>query len=245
MQPVWSATRDTKEAAALATLGATVRIDRAVDAKSGREFATFYLGAKTEEGAGQISRLRRMYRERELVQKNPDHPLLWCLVAMRNRERLLDLANKGEFFRPARLKGGQYLLRPSDAGLPGMAGKAAVVKVTELEMAATLITLGVPLLSITGPHGERAFYVEPGCEAEADVHGLILGFRNGVLAAQEPEHPMLYCMLSLYNRAKLVRALREEVQMVVVSKPNSQKSALIRADASDPAWDRVQRHFGM
>jgi hypothetical protein len=250
MEPIWSATRDTKEAAALSTFGVPIRIDKAVDSKSGREYYTFYLGAKTESAVGGVGRLRKLYRERKMSEAAPDHPLLWCLVVMRNRERLLDLANKGHFMRPARLTSGQYLLRKSDQGLPGIAGVNPIVKVTEMAMAASLITLGVELLGINGPHGARVFYFRNTTVAGAkirieNVHNLILQYRATRLAAEAPEHPLLYCMLCLHNRNKLLQAMKDQVQMVIVQKKNSPKSALIRADASDASWDRVQQHFGV
>ena len=252
MQPIFSATRDTKEAAALATLGIPIRIDKAIDSKTGREFYTFYLCAKTEEGAMLTSRLRRMYREKQLEAQTPGHPLLWCLVALRNRERLLDLANKGRFVSLVKMKGGQCLLQDSDQGLPGLAGKAVLTKITEMEMAVSLITIGIPLLSISGPQGQRVFYFEnyskPGATGPLsipNVHALLINYRQGLLAASDPEHPLLYCMLSLYNRAAIVKAMREQVQMVILQKPRSPKSALVRADASDAAWERAEKHFGM
>jgi hypothetical protein len=250
-QETWSATRDTKEAAALSTMGVRVRIDKAVDGKSGKEYYTFYLGAEDDDSRRQVARLRKMYREKELARQAPKHPMVWCLVALRNRERVLDLVNQGRFVRSVPLVGGQFILRDSDTGLPGLPEKSGVVmRVKELELAVSLVTLGVPLLSCSGPKGDRLFHfanTKPsgkGMEVP-NVYELVYDYRKGRLAAEVPEHPLLYAMLAQYNRAKLIKAMREQVQMVIVQKPRSMKSALVRADASDPAWDRVQRHFGM
>lgn len=245
MPEVWSATRDTKEAAALSTLGVRVKIDQAVDSQTGREFCTFYLGAGESTAIDQVSKWRRMYRERQLEEKMPSHPLVWCLVALRNRERWLDFVNQGRFVRPVRLKGGQSLLRDASTGLRGLAGEKAVVKVTELEMAVALITLGVEPIAVDGPKGQRAFYFVNHAREIPNVHELMSRYREGKLAVDDPEHPLLYVMTCLYNRVRLLEAMRSEVQMVMVRKKNSQRSALIKADASDKSWDRVQKHFGM
>lgn len=253
MDKLWASTRDTKEAAALATLGIPIRLERMVDQKTGQEFCTFQLASTSEDGKLVTGSLRRLYKKQAFEKESPAHPMLWCLVALRNRERILDLANRGQFMRPVRLPGGQCLLQASSQGLPGFSGQKAAVKVTELEMAASLITLGVDLLAIQGERGSFCFYFANQSSPLSEGRGCLLpnvswllhDYRRGLLAGSDPEHPLLYAMMCLYNRSALIRAMRAQVQMVILKKPNSPKSALVRADASDKAWDKAQKHFGM
>ncbi len=241
-------TRDTRLAAALGTLGVPIEIRKTLDARSGRMFYQFQLGLRSECGRYLAARLKHQIRSGRLERMQPDHEALTALRGMRNRELILDLQNKGRFIWLAEVpKTNLWQYVPGDSGLPGARGQKEVIETKDLKMAAALGIVGVPLLAVYGGRGDHS-YILPrfglpgGNGGPADAARLMKAWRNN-RDALPPDCPFSQAMWGLLNRERLVNALHAEIESILLRKPRSMKSAIVRSDATDKAFDRVKEHF--
>lgn len=244
-------TRDTRIAAALGTLGIPIQIFKSLDAASGRQVYHFSLALRSACGRHDTRSLKRSIGSGSLEDRFPAHEALTCLRAMQNRTRVLDFQNQGKLIRLApvpRTRLFQYL--PGDTGLPGTGGQKEILETRDLKMVCALAIVGVPLLSIAGAHGDFTYtlprhglrHPESPQEHPADALVLMPAWRASRETMPE-DCPFSQAMWGLVNRERLTNALHAEIQSIILRKPRSMKSAIVREDAADAAFDRVKEHF--
>lgn len=242
-------TRDTRLAAALGTLGIPIEIRKTTDALTGRQFCLFQLGLKSLCGRHHTPALKSGILNGKLEAKDPSHEALTALRAMHNRERLLDFQNKGVFIRLAPVPNTalwQYV--PGDSGLPGQQGTKELIETSDMKMVCALALVGVPLLSMDGRPGHHRYFLpryglpKPDGQPPVDAVQLMRSWRHS-RELMPPDCPFSQGMWGLINRERLVNALNAEIESILLRKPRSQKSAIVRADAADAAFDIVKHHF--
>lgn len=242
-------TRDTRLAAALGTLGVPIEIRKTRDANTGKVLYMFHLGLRSVCGRHDTRRLKTRIANGMLEAHDPAHEALTALRAMLNRERLLDFQNKGVKLRLAAVPNTQlwqYVL--GDAGLPGRAGAKELIETGDMKLVCALALVGVPLLAMDGDRGSHRYFLarhgHPRSDGQPPTDALVLmhAWRH-CREAMPPDCPFSQAMWGLTNRERLVNALRAEIESILLRKPRSQKSAIVRADASDTAFDRVKEHF--
>ena len=245
----WTSTLDTKEAAAWATLGGTVKIESTLAERTSIREVRFHLGE--HGGPYQLGKLRAALRDGSLQRTDPAHPLLTILRAFANRERLLALLKDGARLRLVAVPGaaGIWQYAPGEHGLPGVAGNAAIVKTTDLKIVAALATCGMPLLHLEpGAGGHRfacaahAAHAAPAAAMPWDGAQLVAAWRRS--PDEVPwQLPFAQAMRGLVLREQLLAEVRRSVDSVLLHKPGTRSHAIIRADAAPRAWDRTARFF--
>jgi hypothetical protein len=242
-------TRDTRLAAALGTLSIPIEIRKNRDGKTGKVLYMFHLALRSLCGRHDTCKLKAGIKSGKLEARDPAHEALTALRAMMNRERMLDFQNKGTFLRLApvpRTALWQYL--PGDTGLPGRAGIKELIETHDLKLVCALGLVGVPLLAMDGQRGAYRYFLpvhglprEDG-QPPADALRLMQAWRHQ-RDAMPPACPFGQGMWGLVNRERLANALNAEITSILLRKPRSMKSALVREDASDAAFDLVKEHF--
>lgn len=242
---IWTATKSLRVAAAFGTLGVPVRIERMLDERSGKSQISFYLGRSDLAGTFSTKEIKDLYESGELASSQPGHPLLDALGGMYNRERILDATEKGDFIRLVKIRGANRAAYvDGDSGFQGIRGHAQVVRTGDLKLVAALGRTGVPVLAIEGGAGARRYLLPAVWDCfgvPTDVGLFVKAFRAGDL--KDEEHPFFYAMGGLKARERLLDALREEVEIVLIRKPGSAKAAFIDPDASSKAFDKMRNFF--
>lgn len=242
-------TRDTRLAAALGTLGVPIQIRKTIDDRSGKVLHIYHLSLRSVCGRHDARLLKSRISNGRLERENPSHEALTALRAMMNRERRLDFQNKGVFMRLApvpRTHLWQYL--PGDTGLPGKAGTKELIETGDSKLVDALALVGVPLLALDGPRGSLRYFLPrhglPHADGRPPADALVLmnAWRRS-RDAMPPDCPFAQGMWGLINRERLVNALNAEIPNILLRKYRSQKSAIVRADASDAAFEKVKEHF--
>lgn len=242
-------TRDTRLAAALGTLGVPIEIHKTRDAASGKVLYIYHLSLRSVCGRHDTRRLKAWISNGRLETTDPTHEVLTALRAMQNREALLDFQNKGIFLRLAAVPNTplwQYM--PGYEGLRGKQGAKELVETHDLKLVCALGLVGVSLLALDGQRGSFRYflarYSHPRADGQppADAVRLMQAWRAN-RDAMPPDCPFAQAMWGLTNRERLVNALNAEIESILLRKPRSQKSAIVRADASDAAFDKVKEHF--
>lgn len=241
-------TRDTRIAAAFGSLGILCKNEVIYDERSSTTSTTFHLSSTSADGSINTKQLRASLNDETL---GSEHPLVDCLRAIRNRRRLLDFLKDGCCIHLKSIADGtRSYFAEGGTGLPGVHGQPGVVKTTDLHAVAALAGLGVSLLAVEGSvHGKQKFILSAHGEfcagARVNAGELLRDFRSGALAQREPEHPFLYAMMAQHNYCRLKKSVDQEVELILLRKPNSRKAAYISAKASEKAYDRVSKHFGV
>lgn len=242
-------TRDTRLAAALGSLGVPIEIKKTRDAYSGKVLYVYHLGLRSVCGHHDARKLKVSIPNGSLEHQDPAHEALTCLRAMMNRERRLDFQNKGTFMRLARVPGTelwQYV--PGDTGLPGKTSAKELIETHDSKLVDALAIVGVPLVAMDGVPGRHRYFLarygmlRTDGQPPADALRLMEAWRK-CRDAMPPTCPFVQAMWGLINRERLVNALNAEIETIMLRKYRSQKSALVRADASDAAFDKVKEHF--
>lgn len=242
-------TRDTRIAAALGTLGVPIEIRKTVDSRSGKTLCMFHLGLRSACGRHDARTLKHQIATGQLEARNPAHEALTALRAMLNRERLLDFQNKGVLMRLARVPGTdlwQYVA--GDTGLPGKQGVKELIETHDMKLVCSLALVGVPLLAMDGQRGNFRYllprYGMPRDDGAPPADAMLLMRAWRACRESMPQDcPFSQGMWGLVNRERLLNALNAEIETILLRKYRSEKSALVRADAADAAFDRVKEHF--
>jgi hypothetical protein len=240
----WIPTRDRRLAAACGTLGMVVRLSKMVVAASGVRQTRFLLGKKSVCGRHDAQSLLHHWKTGRLVSMKPTHDFVAVMTGMLNRDMLLDCMNKGARLALREAHGGRFFVYVAgDMGLPGVRPGQAVIETGDLKMAAALATVGFPLLKLEGGPGRWRFFLPAGLPAAAgrppvDGVALLRAWRESPQAL-DGESPFALAAWGMHNRERLLDAEKAEVDLVLLRKPASVKSALLRDDATGKAWDKA------
>jgi hypothetical protein len=246
-----ASTKDTRFAAALGTLGVPVEVKVSLDERTGTRVTRFHLGVSAVDRKDwQSKKLMAAWTSGRLLAEMPAHPFCVCMLGFANRMALLDCANKGARLDHVRIPGTEvYAYRRGDTGLPGLpAAGAAALRTGDLKLATALATVGLPVVAIDGEPGRLRFTLPRYGPARADglprVDGLALMEAWRRNKEEIPwEDPFAQVSRALHNRERLLDVIHREVELVMIRKPRSMRSAVVRADATPAAWDAVKRHF--
>lgn len=250
MPEQWTSTIDTKLAAACGTLGIPTRLETTFIESTGTRVTRFHLALTSMDKLYQTKRLLTGYASGSLSATEPGHPFLTIQRAFINRAAVLDLQSKGSFFRLAKVSGTQGIWQylPGTEGLPGPAGHQEIIRTADLKLVAALGTVGLPLLAIDGPAGQRCYTLPrhgPPDYLGAPVDGLAL--MNEWRANKESipwENPFAQAARGLHNRERFMDSINRDVELILFIKPRTNwKSAFVRADAQPAAFDQMKRHF--
>lgn len=250
MPEAWTSTLDTASAAAFGTLGVVIRLHTTFIEQSGERSTRFHLSLTSLDRKYDTRRIRAQWRSGKLETVEPAHPFLTCMRAIQGRAALLSLQKSGSMLRLVQVPGTelwQYV--PSATGLPGTAGHLEIIETTDIKLVAALAIIGIPLLSLSGSEGRHLYrlprYGPRRQDSIPPIDGLHLMEAWRRDKEEIPwEHPFAQAARALHNRERLVEAIRRDTEMVLLIKPRSSwKSALIQADATPAAFDKVKQHF--
>jgi len=248
MQSYWTLTNDRRVAAALGTLRIPIQLRTTFLEKEGTRVTRFLLKLKSDDGKWDTKRIISGFKSGALASKEPAHPFLTQMRAFENRERVLDLALKGTPCRliPVPNAGGIHQYVPGGDPLPGVKSGMAVIETGDIRMVAALGLEGFPVLKIQGTRGDLIFtlpaFHQRNDGRTIDGVALLRAWRQDKMSVPLFE-PFALGAFALHNRERLLDAERKDVELVLVRKPRSLRSALVRADATPTAWDRVAEFF--
>jgi len=241
-------TRDVRVAAALGVLDVPIKIRKTHEVRHGRKVVEFLCGVRSVDGRLDVQRLMGAWRKGAL---DPGHDFLTIMRGFRCRAAILDCQKKGRRIRLAKVEGcDSWEYRDSDVGLPGAAserGQAGVLKMGDLKMAAALGVAGLPLLAIGGTAGRHEYFVaryglpQKG-QPPLDGAELLRKWRRDVHSLSWDD-PFTKAAWGLVSRERVLDATKQELARVLLEKPRSMRSALVKENASDKAFDQVKRHF--
>jgi hypothetical protein len=216
-----------------------------VDERTGNANTTYYLGVTCVNGIYRTKKIKDRYEKGELQRDEPGHHLLDGLAGMHNRERILDATEKGKFIRLAKVENvDRTVYVDSDSGFPGITGQQAVFRTGDLKLVAALGRVGVPILAVEGPQGSRRYLLPMQWECfgkPTDVGAFVKAYREKTL--KDLEHPFFYALGGLQARERLLDALRDEVELVLIRKPGSSKSAFISPEINGKGLDKMRNFF--
>lgn len=242
---IWTATKNLRIAAAFGTLGVPVRIERMVDERSGKAQTTYYLGTTDVFQQLSTKTVKDRYESGVLAKEEPSHPLLDALAGMHNREMILDATEKGKFIRLAKVAGvNRTVYIDGDSGFPGTAGHTSLLRTGDLKLVAALARVGVPILAVDGQQGSRRYLLPMAWDCfgvRTDVGLFVKAYREG--GTKDVEHPFFYAMGGLKARERLLDALRDEVELVLIRKPGSARSAYVDPSSTNTALDKMRTFF--
>jgi len=244
----WHTTICTKEASAFATLGATIKIQSSIDERTSSREVRFLISPTTEDKAWSTGKIRHAFKTGTLQRQHSGHPYLTMLRAYHNREALLEIQKSGRRLRLALAspEAGTYQLVPSDTGLPGTTGQLAVLKTRDIKLAAALLTVGFPILRITGAERAHEYTLsalpEPRAATGIDAAALCAAW-HAAPAAMPFHLPFVQAMQALSNREKMKAEVHRAIDTILLHKPRTTSHAAIRADAAPAAWDAAKTFF--
>lgn len=210
-----------------------------------RVFDTQFTGA-----ALSANQLMHLHRFGLLEEKDPTHPFLDALRALRNRERFLRWImgrQPCQLVKHPKCDRWQYESMPL-AALPA-AMTAELHPTHELKTVCALGVFGVPCVSVSGIFPDSVFHVAglgfAGDTTPPETPQLARDFASGALDQRDPAHPYFIAYSAIETMQKLKRMMNHEPAVVWLEKPKSKagRSAFIRADATSKARDIVWRHF--
>ena len=244
----WHTTICTKEASAFYTLGTTIKIQSSIDERTSSRTVRFLISPTTEDKQWSTGKIRHAFKTGSLQRQHSGHPYLTIRRAFHNREALLEIQKSGRRFRLALAspEASTYQLVPSDTGLPGTTGQLAVLKTRDIKLAATLLTVGFPLLRITGVDRAHEYTLSalpaPRAAAGIDAALLCATWRTDP-AAMSFQLPFTQAMQGLSNREKIKAEVLLAIDTILLHKPRTTSHAAIRADAAPAAWDAAKAFF--
>ena len=246
MQEQWHMSTDTAEAAAFAALRATIKIVANLHQRTATREVRLFISPQTEGGIWRVGKIRQAMKTGALVRSEPAHPYLTARRAMANREAILDIQNKGKRFvlLPVPGTSGIHQFMPGDSGLPGVkSASAAIVRSTDIKMAAALVTTGFPLLAIDGSAPHHIYSLAAFQTPATPLDGATLVSQWRADASAMPfDLPFVQAATALLFREQLRREISAAIDTVLITK-NPITHAAVRADAAPQAWDKVARFF--
>lgn len=245
---IWSPPeRNTQNAACFAALGFPIRLEKQIDASDGRTFAVFFIGSQTAPGfpSLKLSDVRKQYAG-NMEEITPKHPLLMAMRAMHNFNKLVDWLKTGTQHRLKPVAGGEAMIYEAGQAHPK---PAVVIETGDIDAAAALATIGVPVVGIEGYGNQHKFTLAAeGLTMNHRLHTyttdaalLLRELREGNLADFDDD------FMAGYNARKAHRLLLGHIKSarasVLIRKPGTLKRAVVMENASGDTMDKVRNHF--
>lgn len=236
-------TPDTKLASALSTLGFPSRLRIVHDDVSGKDDITWQIGTSSLTRPGvKLHELIAFLRNGTLEIKDPGHPLLDGLGALRNRERILSLLKQGRSIALAEDQSGtrtSYIHHPTIT--PPVSFGRYITR--DFRLVCALGRFGFPLVKFQGTSGNYEFTVTMGSVLKlTPLFASVIAekLKDDTLDA---EHGIRYAIKTLENHSRLLKAIAETSPKILLRKPKSSRAAWVDANATASAFDQVRRHF--
>jgi len=256
----WQTTRNTYEAAALASLDIALKPVPMQDHKTGQQYTDWHLASVSSVDPERNGRafitgvLRRDFNGGKLIGELATqllHPYLIALRTMVNRTRLIE-SHKGASYRLIEEAPGSYLLQASK--------EAIVARSTEVtfqsqdqDLILALIGIGHDLLDVahngtghtyTVARFARPLTTEPNAP-RTDCEPLITALRSNTLFAARRWEPFAIAIHALHCLRELRKHQQSDQWITVSHKTFRDKGAAFRADAPGHTIDQVQRRLGI
>lgn len=244
---MWTPTRDTRLAAAMATLNVPVKPDVVEDVNRGQRNCTWYLGLQSASGAVNTVQLKGRFRSGKLEREEPDHPLLVGLRSLHNRESHIAMMKDGAKFRLVKAGTLSSYYQPGGDGLPGLDNRMKYLKTGDLKLVSALATVGGLVDWIEGSPGQENFFIRSGWQElqlpKLDVLEWARVWRESPDKVPGTS-PFGYAMRVQYNRANLMRAAEEQAGMLLVRQSGGPRAAYMRPESTDKAWKQAEDFLG-
>ena len=144
--------------AAFSAIGVPGKVDVTADERSGRKWVSKFLAVQNfaQQAAGEFGGFRvdtrklvAALKRGELEAVDPNHPVLWAMSGLHNREMLIRFCQRGEVCGLRRApKSARFVLRPVD-GLTATGLEAlGSFSTTDIRLASALATGGLPPISV-------------------------------------------------------------------------------------------------
>ena len=249
-------TRTTNLVASLMNLGVAVRTHRTLDDLSGKSDTTFLLQPSLAVRGGQVptKALLKAFEDGDLESIDPTHPFLDSMRGLHNGHALLDWMKQGVHQRLAYTAKGTRTVYVQGSPDP-ISRDTELASTKDIAVAAALGVLGCAIVRIEGIDNHRKFIVRrygmplrirPRTNAAThnyDAVDLISRLRDGTLIKADADHPFLYAYYARKQRENILQHLDREVQLIMIRQPGTTRSAMIREDADDEAWEQAERHM--
>ena len=259
-------TTNVNRAAALSTLGIEIQIDQTTDLQSGRGWKTILVANESTDVLATLVRpgngdtphtpkhqtrlILGLLESGKLATADPHHPLLDMLGAFANREALVNWPKTGTAYRIGLIEGRRRCAL-FEGDEPPSVKEAPGFRTTDIKLAAALASLGCPVCRIepAGSSQKCSFYLPhrgyPTGEPGIVVADLVNAYRSGVLAAENPEHPLLWMMQCLINREAILDFMFRQTPTILIRAPGTGRASLVRKDATAACLDKVRQRLGI
>jgi len=253
----WQTTRNTYEAAALASLDIALRAVKMTHYKSGAEYTDWNLARTSSVDPARQGRafitgvLRRDFNNGTLqgeLATQPLHPYLIALRTMHNRSRLLD-AQKGKSMRLVEAAPGSYLLEHGTSSMP----TEATLTTADQDLALALIGVGHALLTLTHNGTAHVYTLARYALApeltphapRADAQVNMTALRSNALFPARRWEPFAIAIHALHCLRELRKHQQSAGWITVAHKTYLDKGAAFRADAPGHTLAKVQQRLGL
>jgi len=248
----WASTTDTREATAFGTLGMLVKLRTTIVERTGERVSRFHIGMLSACGRHHTAKIMPAWKSGALEKKTPGHEFLTVMRAIRNWNLLLDLQKQGKFCHLEEVAGTpfwQYVRGPH--GLPGGGSilEKEALKTRDLKLVAALGLAGIPLVHLEAAGALHCYYLPrdgpPVMAGGPPVDGLALmqAWRADRVSAIALHEGFATACYGLHNRERFLDSVKNDIELILLQKPRSQKAATVRADSSPIVFDRVKEHF--
>jgi len=249
----WLTTRNTFEAAALASLKIGARpVTMRKNQSDTHDITEWNLKPASDDGLYQTSLLRQSFnngKPKGLLATETLHPYLLACRAMHNRSRLLD-AEHGRPMRSIEKAPGSWILEHGHAPPSDLTGP--YIETPDQDRAIALIGLGSALIQITGPKDHHIYFLTrlslqskllPTAPRTDNGSWSILHSMQGVFPAHAQTHfgrqlHALHCLRELRRRQY------SKIYIIIQHKTPFHKGAAIAQNAPSEDKARVQRVLG-
>ena len=264
----WSRTTNLNKAAALATLGIPVQVDKTVDLKTGKGWHTILLGSEsTTVLAGHLKQdtespatapdhhtklLLGLLANGSLDKADPHHPLLDMLRACAAQEILTDWLKTGRPYHLEAITGSKAERWALASGPEPESTRSItqVIRTADIKLASSLTVLGCPIIRLDSTQqGMKFVFPFLGYPLKTQpairIPDLINAYRADTLPAESPEHPLLWMMQCLINRHALKEFMQQQREVVLIRAPGTGRASLIHRDSTPQCLDKVRRRLGI
>lgn len=253
----WS-TSNTKEAACFASLGFTYSIDHTEDCvhdnPTGEVLVQWIIHDRNV--ITPTRRLEPLVKQWCAKGLHALHPLMIRWRACHNYDLVLDYQAQGRRLRLVSTANDQAFEYRDGAERLELRNAPTGFQLSELNLAAALAEIGVPIINIEGQPGSRTYTLPqfgiPRLinnewrteDASALVTRATPGKLDLVLETAQPDHPLVHAYNALHVWAQLRHAFKQHRKTLLIRFPRfTQRRAVISECADNRVLDRVRRHL--